>query len=110
MVKSPQLFPFLKILFDDPEPARKAANILAGLLTARSPRLSEIAREMKGNEAANYKAIQRFLEKEDPQAVLLRLFQEEARFVIGDPTEMPRPQAKRTDYMRILSDGVTKGY
>jgi len=53
MVKHPQLFPFLKALFDDPEPARKAANILAGLLTARSPRLSEIAREMRGNEAAN---------------------------------------------------------
>jgi len=29
--------------------------------------------------------------------------------VIGDPTEMPRPQAKRTDYVGILSDAMTKG-
>jgi len=42
--------------------------------------------------------------------VLPRLFREEASFVIGDPTEMPRPQAKRTDYVGVLSDGETKGY
>jgi hypothetical protein len=41
---------------------------------------------------------------------LLRLFQEEAQLVIEDPTETPRPQAKRTDHVGILSDGVTKGY
>jgi hypothetical protein len=46
----------------------------------------------------------------DPQDALLRLFQEEASFVIGDPTEMPRPQAKKTEYVGTLSDGETKGY
>jgi hypothetical protein len=65
---------------------------------------------MAGKEAANYKAIQRFLEETDPREVLLRLFREEAPFVIGDPTEMPRPQAKRTEYVGTLSDGETKGY
>jgi hypothetical protein len=65
---------------------------------------------MSGKEAANYKTIQRFLEGTDPQEVLLRLFREEAPFVIGDPTEMPRPQAKRTEYVGTLSDGETKGY
>jgi hypothetical protein len=110
MNKFTQVLPFMQELFDDPVTARKAAEIAGGILKARSPRLSEIAREMAGKEAANYKAIQRFLEETDPQEVLLRLFREEAPFVIGDPTEVPRPQAKRTDYVGTLSDGETKGY
>ena len=56
----------------------------------------------------NYKAIQRFLGSTDPQAVLLRLFQEEAPFVIGDPTEMPRPQAKKSEYVGTLNDGEAR--
>ncbi len=110
MNKCTQLLPFLQTLFDDPRVAWKAARIAAAIMEARSPRLSDIAREMKGNEAANYKAIQRFLEGTDPQEVLLRMFQEKASFVIGDPTEMPRPQAKKTEYVGTLSDGETKGY
>lgn len=110
MNKCNQLLPFVQALFDDPATARKATMILTGILKVRSPRLSEIAREMSGKEAANYKAIQRFLESTDPQAVLLRLFREEAAFVIGDPTEMPRPQAKKTEYVGTLSDGETRGY
>ncbi len=110
MNKCTQLLPFMQALFDDPATARKATAILVGILKARSPRLSEIAREMSGGEAANYKAIQRFLDDMDPQGVLLRLFREEAAFVIGDPTEMPRPQAKKTEYVGTLSDGETKGY
>jgi hypothetical protein len=100
----------MQTLFDDPETARKAARITAGIMQSRSPRLSDIAREMSGNEAANYKAIQRFLEGIAPQEVMSRLFREEAPFVIGDPTEMPRPQAKKTEYVGTLSDGETKGY
>ncbi len=110
MNKCTQLLPFMQDLFDDLTTARKAAKIGEGILKARSPRLSEIARGMPGNEAANYKAIQRFLDVQDPQEVLPRLFREEASFVIGDPTEMPRPQAKRTEYVGTLSDGETKGY
>jgi hypothetical protein len=110
MNKCTQLLPFMQTLFDDSTTARKASAILAGIMEARSPRLSDIAREMKGEEAANYKAIQRFLAGSDPQEVLLRLFQEKAAFVIGDPTEMPRPQAKKTEYVGTLSDGETKGY
>ena len=65
---------------------------------------------MGGNEAANYKCIQRFLDGNDVREVLLRLFREQAAFVIGDPTEMPRPQAKHTEYVGTLSDGETSGY
>jgi hypothetical protein len=110
MNKCTQLLPFVRELFDDRANAEKAARIVNGILKARSPRLSEIARAMKGNEAANYKSIQRFLEANDPQQVLLRLFREQAPFVIGDPTEMPRPRAKHTEYVGTLSDAETTGY
>lgn len=65
---------------------------------------------MAGLPAANYKAIQRFMSKVDLKSTLQRFFQEEAEFVIGDPTEIERPQAKKTDYVGPLSDGQTLGY
>jgi hypothetical protein len=101
---------FLSCLFDDSETIKKAEEILTGILKARSARLSDIAREMAGREARNYKCLQRFLDETQPQEVLLRMFQETAPFVIGDPTEMPRPQAKKTEYVGTLSDGQTSGY
>jgi hypothetical protein len=110
MDKCTQLLPFVQDLFDDRAAAEKATQIVNGILKARSPRLSEIARAMKGNEAANYKCIQRFLQANDPREVLLRLFREQAPFVIGDPTEMPRPRARHTEYVGTLSDAETSGY
>jgi hypothetical protein len=110
MDKFTQLLPFVQELFDDPILAWKGARILSGILKGRSPRLSDISRAMDGNEVANYKSIQRFIEVSNFEEVLLRLFREEASFVIGDPTEMPRPQAGRTEYVGTLSDGETKGY
>jgi hypothetical protein len=110
MNKFAHLLLFVQSVFDEKETAEKAKPIIEGILKARSPRLSDIAREMAGSEDRNYKCIQRFLEKTTPQETLLRLFQESASFVIGDPTEMPRPQARKTDYVGTLSDGQTSGY
>ena len=110
MNKFIHLFRFVKYLFDDDDTAYKATRIIEGMLKGRSPRQSDIAREMCGNEAANYKSIQRFVNKVEPRKALKRLFQSEAPFMIGDPTEMPRPQAKKTDYVGTLSDGETSGY
>jgi hypothetical protein len=110
MNKFTQILPFVQYLFDEDEMARKAAWIVEGILKGRSPRLSDIAREMSGEEAANYKCLQRFMDRVDPKEALLRLFQSEAPFMIGDPTEMPRPQAKKTDYVGTLSDSETRGY
>ena len=110
MNKFTHLFRFVQHLFDDDHTARKAKEIIEGILKAHSPRLSDIAREMAGKEEANYKSIQRFLASNSPQPALLRLFQEEAPFVIGDPTEVPRPQAKKSEYVGTLSDGKTSGY
>jgi hypothetical protein len=110
MDKCTQLFPFVQDLFVDPAIAWKGNRIISGILQSCTPQLSDISRAMEGNEDANYKCIQRFLDGCDLQEMLLRLYREEAPFVIGDPTEMPRPQAKRTEYVGILSDGETKGY
>lgn len=110
MNKFTHLLRFVQYLFDEKDTARKAKKIIEGILKGRSPRLSDIAREMPGKEDANYKSIQRFLASNSPQQALLRLFEENAPFVIGDPTEMPRPQAKKSEYVGTLSDGRTNGY
>jgi hypothetical protein len=65
---------------------------------------------MQGMPAANHKAIQRFIAHTDAKTALRRLFQAEAEFVIGDPTEMLRPQAYKTAYVGKLSDGETRGF
>lgn len=101
---------FLKLVFDQEHLVAKAAVIIEAILTARSPRIAEIARHMPGTEAGNYKMIQRFLRQADPKAALLRLFQAEAPFVIADPTEMPRPQARKTSYVGTLKDSKTRGF
>ncbi len=101
---------FAHYLFDSEPEARKATTILAGLFEAQSPRLSRIAQEMPGSPDANYKQIQRFLQQADPRAALYRLFQVDAPFVIGDPTEIKRPQARKTPYVGTLQDGATKGF
>lgn len=84
MLKSIPFADFAQALFDSPQIARKAAIILKAILDAQSPRLSEIAQKMPGKPDANYKQLQRFLQQTDPQATLLRLFQTDAPFVIGD--------------------------
>ena len=101
---------FMQFLFDEEGLAEKAGQIIEAILESRSPRLSDISHRMRGNPEANYKAIQRFLGQADPRDALIRLFQEEAPFVIADPTEIPRPQAKKTAYVGTLKDGKTKGF
>ena len=110
MNKCIRILPFTQELFDQEGQAKKAAPILHGILEAHSGRLTTISPKMKGNPAGNYKLIQRFIKHLDLKDVLLRLFQEQAEFVIGDPTEMARSQAKKTEYVGKLSDGSTLGY
>jgi len=101
---------FMVELFDDVELAERAGEIGAAIFEAHSLRLTDIAVEMEGKSAAGYKRIQRFLGKADPRAALWRLFQEDAEFVIGDPTEIERPHAWKTDYVGKLKDGKTRGF
>ena len=97
-------------LFDDVEEAERAGEIGGAILAARSLRMTDIAVEMEGESAAGYKRIQRYLGKADPRTGLWRLFQEEAEFVIGDPTEIERPHAWKTQYVGTLKDGKTRGF
>lgn len=101
---------FVQQLFSDARTANQASQIIEGIMEVRSPRLSEIAAKMPGNTDASYKRLQRFLQENDPQANLKMLFNEEADFVIADPTEIERPHADQTEYVGTLMDGQTKGF
>ncbi|MHC4753243.1 MAG: transposase [Planctomycetota bacterium] len=82
--------------------SEKAARIIKGVLDAGSPRISDIADAMDGNSDANYKAIQRFIEDDKPKEALNRLYNEESEYILGDPTDIERPQAGKTDYVGKL--------
>lgn len=101
---------FMHYLIDDEKAAEKGGEIVQGILKGKSPRLTNIAEQMDGQSESNYKAIHRFIGQTDVKESLLRLYQEEADFVIGDPTEMPRYKAPQTEYVGTLSDGQTPGY
>jgi hypothetical protein len=110
MNKFINLYQFMQQIFDNEKEARQATEIGQGILKAKSVRLTDVAAHMKGTGEGDYKKIQRFLKTTDPREVLWRLFQEEAEFVIGDPTEIERPQAWKTPYVGTLKDGKTKGF
>jgi len=88
----------------------KSSRDHEGLLEAQSPRMTNIAEKMSGRSEWNYKTIQRFLQQVEMKRMLLRFYQEDAAFVIGDPTEMERYKAPKTPYVGTLSDGKTAGY
>lgn len=110
MLQSNDIFQFAQLLFDTDDVARQATPIFKGILEAQSARVSEIAQHMCGTVAANYKHLQRFMYNVDAKQTLQRLFQTEAPFVLGDVTELPRPQAYRTAYVGKLKDGKTRGF
>jgi hypothetical protein len=110
MNKFIRIFKFAQQLFTDEKTARQASQIMEGIMTARSPRLSDIATHMPGGQSASYKRIQRFLQDQDRREALRMLFNEDAKFVIGDPTEIERPHANQTNYVGTLMDGQTKGF
>lgn len=62
------------------------------------------------SEGANYRTIDRVLPKLDAKKALMRLYDPESPFILVDPTEMEREQAKSTEYVGRLSDGQTLGY
>jgi hypothetical protein len=110
MNKCIRISEFAKELFTDHKTAEQASEIMKGIMERRSPRVSDIAASMPGSEAASYKRVQRFLQQNEPREALRLLFNEEADFVIGDPTEIERPHAHKTGYVGTLKDGKTKGF
>jgi hypothetical protein len=110
MNKCINFYEFWRPILDDERLAKQGAEIMKGLLEAQSPRLTNISEKMAGRSERGYKMIQRFLKKVDLKRLLLRFYQEEAEFVLGDPTEMVRYKAPKTTYVGTLSDGNTAGY
>ena len=105
-----------------------ATRIIKGILDARSPRISDISNNMNAKSKskvkskvkintksnvksdANYKAIQRFLNANDPRDNLHRLFNDDSPIVIGDPTEIERTQAKKTEYVGKVGEDKKLGF
>ena len=87
MDKCINLEAFVRALMDDEKQVKRMAEIMKGLLAAQSPRLTNIAEQMSGHSERNYKVIQRFLQQVEMKELLLRFYQEEAAFVIGEPGE-----------------------
>jgi hypothetical protein len=110
MSKFIKMYKFMQTIFDDETSANRAAEIGQAMMAARSLRLTDISAQMAGNGDAGYKRIQRFIAQVDPREALWRLFQEQAEYVIGDPTEIERPQAWNTAYVGTLKDGKTPGF
>jgi len=84
--------------------------IILGILKARSPRITEVARAIPRPFFAGHKMIYRFLKRAPLKEALLRLLYKDAPFVICDPTEIPRPQAMRTPYVGTFKGGKTRGF
>jgi hypothetical protein len=82
--------------------SEKAAEIIKGLLDARSPRISDISNAMDGNSDANYKTIQRFIDHNEPKYALHRLYDEDSSFVLGDPTDIERLQDKQLGFQVLV--------
>jgi hypothetical protein len=104
-----KLLPFTEGLFDREE--EKAARILWSILESRSPRKSDWSQVFSdSSEGTNYRTIDRVLPKLDAKTALLRLYDPESSFVLVDPTEIERTQAKNTEYVGRISDGKTLGF
>lgn len=84
-------------------------TVLMGLIHCQASRtLSGLLREVA--VVVSVSGLSRFLKKADLKTALMRLYQEDAEFVIGDPTEMERYKAPKTPYVGTLKDGKTAGY
>jgi Transposase DDE domain len=104
-----KLVPFTEGLFDREE--EKAARILWSILESRSPRKSDWSQVFsESSEGTNYRTIDRVLPKLDAKTALMRLYDPESFFVLVDPTEIERRQAKNTEYVGRISDGKTLGF
>ena len=98
----------LVCLFDEERLVKKVQAITVGILISGSCRVREVVRTRSGNETADYKCIQQFVAKTNMKASLLRMYQEESSFLIGDPTEMSRPLGAKKRAARLLQIPYTE--
>jgi hypothetical protein len=81
---------------------------LAGSTPRLLPPFAE--RELPGNADAGYEQMQCFMRRVDLKSVPTRFFRADARFVVGDPTEIERRHAWKTQYVGKLKHGKTKRF
>jgi hypothetical protein len=97
---------YVSEVFFHKDEIRWAARIVKGILEADSPRVSDIGRAMGVHSPeANCRGVYRFLQKTDPREALRLMYREDAEYIIGDVTEMRRPQALRTEYVGYTPPG-----
>ena len=82
-------------LFDWEALAAQAARIVAGILEARLPRLSDVSQHMVGTPSANYKAIQRFIEHGIAEQTLYRWRRKYGGLDTGDIQRLKELTSKR---------------
>ena len=106
MNKFTHLLRFVQYLFDDKDTARKAKMIIEGHLESA---FATIKRHRTGDAGERRSELQVYPTFSSPAVHRSRHYcacsKKSAPFVIGDPTEMPRPQAKKSGYVGTLSDG-----
>jgi hypothetical protein len=104
MISYVDLSRYVKEIFSDLEGYDKLSEILYGLIRSRSLRISMISRGMRGSYHRNYKLVQRFMRGKDIRELLFRFFDSGSKIVIGDATEIERPEADKTRYVGGLKD------
>jgi hypothetical protein len=70
---------------------------LIDVLEDRYPRMSDISEYVPDNLKANHKGVWRFIAESDIQLGLMCLYQQQARFVIGDLTKISWREARNMD-------------
>lgn len=89
------------------------SKIAFGLKKARQLRISSIANALQGNPESNQKSITRTLDKLSRDQLLdslLAFADSKDKLALLDFTDMPRENAKKTEYVGYLKDGETRGY
>lgn len=104
MIKYEDFRVYVKEMFSDLGSHEKLGEILYGLCRSRSLRISGISHNIGGSYHRNYKMIQRFMREIDLRDLLLRFFNSDSEIVIGDTTEIERPEAEKTEYVGELKN------
>lgn len=92
---------------------KEISKVLQAILNSRKLRISQLAYQMGDKFETNYKKIQRLLnvlDLKDLELAITKLYpKNESEFILIDPTEIERPDARNTEYVGFLKDKV-RGY
>lgn len=116
MSKCINLYPFIQGLFDETATAIRAAEIGQAILAAQLVRMTDIVVKMKGKQCGQLQVDPALCPQSRSTPSTVASFSGAGRICgvrkanDGDPTEIERPQAWKTEYVGTLKDGKTKGF